>query len=997
MMELMASEAMIPIGFLNLLSEGTEDYYLFYDCKTGIVSFSDNIKEAFDIFPDGKACCTLTEWRSLVDPRDLPRLEEAFEDLYAGKKLSYNVSYRVRRRDGRNIWINSRGKCHVGTDGNLDYVLGRVSDGGFSDKDVPLGKAFGTGALKRELSWRIKNSKSGYLLLVGVDNLKTINLQFGREFGDMVIRSLAAEMGSDIFGAPQPFRVNGDCFAVVIPDVCGSQVEDMFHQLQRKIGEQYTVSGGGVSVTKYQVPDEGTLLQYAESALEASKANGKNRLSFFSPADYEKRLGALELREDLEASVKANFAGFSLCYQVQVRSESYELYGAEALLRYHSPRRGDVPSAEFIPILEDSGLIYPVGLWVVRQALEQCARWRKVWPQFHISVNMSYRQLAINTVQADVLAAVKASGLPGSALTIEVTESMQLLDYPQINNIFRVWKGQGIEISVDDFGTGYSSLGRLKEMEVDEIKIDRCFIRDIQKSAYNYRLVSNMLELADSCQIRVCCEGVETEGELAVLEDLHPALYQGFFFGTPWLPESFACHCGTWTDKIAKMRGSHLPSDRADMSLVRQADGETENEIAKTILEAENDIFYLSDMDTYELYYLNPAGQRMFGVRDYEGRKCYKVLHGVDEPCSFCTNSHLRQDSFYVWENQNSYCGRHFLLKDKVVNYRGKKVRLEVALDITKQEYVSQATQERLAFADKIVGYMETLSTHTDYREAVNQVLASVGEFYQADRAYLFERSLQMGEYWDNTFEWCAPGVAPQKDSLQKVSSVELRRWLNVFEENKSIVIFNLAPLREYSPLEWKALSRQEIQRLIAVPVRENNRTVGFIGVDNPRYAIHDDSQMRVLASFLVTRIRQDRNEQRYQALLQESNQDILEAMGVGFWTISLSQNGRLQEMIANDTMYRMLGVATIPSPEGFYRFWHDRVRRDAVDRVDQAMGQMCRTHQVVQVEFGWMHPAGREVKLRFSGLQIIEEAAGRLHLKGYCRLLDPPSVEDIY
>lgn len=159
-----------------------------------------------------------------------------------------------------------------------------------------------------------------------------------------------------------------------------------------------------------------------------------------------------------------------------MRSESYELYGAEALLRYHSPRRGDVPSAEFIPILEDSGLIYPVGLWVVRQALEQCARWRKVWPQFHISVNMSFRQLAINTVQADVLAAVKASGLPGSALTIEVTESMQLLDYPQINNIFRFWKGQGIEISVDDFGTGYSSLGRLKEMEVDEIKIDRCFI-----------------------------------------------------------------------------------------------------------------------------------------------------------------------------------------------------------------------------------------------------------------------------------------------------------------------------------------------------------------------------------------------------------------------------------------------------------------------------------------------------------------------------------------
>ena len=932
-----------------------------------------------------------------MDPGDMPRLEAAFADLFAGRRLSYNLSYRVRSRNGRNIWINSRGKGHVGPDGKLDYVLGRVSDGGFSDRDISLGKTFHTGALKRELSWRIKDSKGGYLLLVGVDNLKILNLQFGREFGDTVIRTLAAEMGSDIFGSPQPFRVNGDCFAIVLPDVCGDQVEDMFRRLQQKIGERYTVSGGGVSLTKYQVPDAGTLLQYAESALEVSKANGKNRLSFFSPADYEKRLGELELREDLEASIKADFAGFSLCYQVQVRSESYELYGAEALLRYHSPRRGDVPSAEFIPILEESGLIYPVGLWVVRQALEQCARWRKMWPQFHISVNMSYRQLALTTIQTDVLAAVRDSGLPGSALTIEVTESMQLLDYPQINDIFRVWKSQGIEIAVDDFGTGYSSLGRLKEMEVDEIKIDRCFIRDIQKSAYNYRLVSNMLELADSCQIRVCCEGVETKEELAVLEELHPVLYQGFLFGCPMLPEAFADHCGAWKDTLQGIQGKRYSPETKDACRMPQASAGMEEDVAKTILEAENDIFYLSDMDTYELYYLNPAGQRIFGVRDYEGRKCYKVLHGVDEPCSFCTNSRLRQDSFYVWENQNAYCGRHFLLKDRVVNYRGKKVRLEVALDITKQEYVSQATRERLAFADKIVGYMDTLSTHADYKEAVDQVLASVGEFYQADRAYLFERNPQIAEHWDNTFEWCAPRVAPQMDSLQDISPVALRRWLDAFEENRSISIFNLAPLRERFPLEWETLSRQGIQRLLAVPVRENNRTVGFIGVDNPRYAIHDDSQMRVLASFLVTRIRQDRNEQRYQALLQESNQDILEAMGVGFWTISVSRSRSLREMIANDTMYRMLGIATVPSPEELYRYWHDRVHQDAVGRVDQAMEQMCRSHQVIQVEFEWLHPAGREVKLRFSGLQIIEEAAGELHLKGYCRLLDPPSVEEIH
>lgn len=976
-------EAMIPIGFLNLLSEGTDDCYLFYDYQTGIVSFSDNITKLFAISPDGRTHCTLEEWRGLVDPRDAPLLQDAFADLLAGRKLSYNINYRVRSRNGGYLWINSRGKCHLGPDGKPDYVLGRVSDNGLSDKDLAMGNSFHTGALRQELARLLEDNWQGYLLLVGVDNLKPINLKYGREVGDGVIRALAEAMDRNALEAHCSFRVNGDCFAAVLLGATVSRVERVFRQIQEAVREQCTVSGGSVSLCDYQVPDAGTLVQYGESALEAAKASGKDRLCFFSPADYEKRLGALELRGDLEASVVAGFSGFSLHYQAQVRSESYEIYGAEALLRYHSTRRGEVPPAEFIPLLEESGLIIPVGLWVLRGALEQCAFWRRTCPAFRVSVNMSYVQLAQPSIEADVLRVLRDSGLPGSALTIELTESRQLMDYPQLNGIFRAWKARGIEISVDDFGTGYSSLSRLKDMEVNEIKIDRCFVRDIEKSAYNYRLVSNMLELADSCQIRVCCEGVETAEELAVLEELHPALYQGFFFERPCPAERFAAGSEEW--KARALKAHNKPPAPGEVRPLLPAG--TEDEIAKTILEAENDIFYISDLETHELYYLNPAGQRVLGVRDYLGRKCYKVLHGVDEPCAFCTNAQLRQDSFYVWENQNEYCGRHFLLKDKVVTYRGRKVRLEVALDITKQEYVSQSARERLAFADKIVGYMETLSTHADFSEAVNQVLASVGEFYQADRAYLFEHNPRLAGCWDNTFEWCARDVAPQRASLQAIPPEALGRWIAAFDKNQTIMLYNLAPLKESSPREWEDLSRQGIQRLIAVPVRENGRTVGFVGVDNPRYAIHDDTQIRVLVSFLVTRLRQDRNEQRYQALLQASNQDILEAMDVGFWTIFLRKDGGRREMVANDIMYRLLGVATTPDAEELYRFWYDRIRQEDRERVDRAMEEMCRSRRVVQVEFGWCSLAGDVLPLRFSGLSIGETGEG-LRLKGYCRVL---------
>ncbi len=693
----------------------------------------------------------------------------------------------------------------------------------------------------------------------------------------------------------------------------------------------------------------------------------------------------MELREDIQKSISAGFEGFALEFQAQVRTGTYDLYGAEALLRYTSPRQGNILPTEFISILEQSDLIYPVGLWAIRESLRYCKKWREKVPQFHISVNMSYSQLNHNSIEEDVLDIVQNSGLPGNALTIEVTESMQLLDYPHLNGIFRRWKKSGIEISVDDFGTGYSSLGRLKEMEIDEIKIDRCFVKGIQKSVYNYQLLSNIIELADSCQIRVCCEGVEEPEELAVLEELRPALIQGFLFANPCSASEFERDCLSFCSMNCRKNKIQdaVISEKEINPLIKSS----EEEIARTILNAENDVFYLSDIDTYELYYLNNAGQKVFGAKDYTGKKCHKVLHGRDTPCEFCTNSNLHQDSFYVWENKNEYCGRHFLLKDKLVSYMGKKVRLEVALDITKQEYISQTAKERLAFADKIVGYMNTLSQHADYPEAVNRVLASLGDFYQADRAYLFERDPIQGDFWDNTFEWCAAGIPSQQKNLQKVPPNAMERWLMVFEGDQSIIIYNLAPLKETSPMEWKILSQQGIQRLIAVPICDNNKIISFLGVDNPRYSIQDDSQMRVLAAFLLTRIRQDWNEQRYQILLQESNQDLLTALHVGFWTLYHNKVDGTNSMIMDETMSKTLGAEVLSSPEEKYTFWYSGIASSDLTKIEQSFKKIIHSNQILQFEYEWNHPKGMRIRLRFSGI-LIEDATTFIRIKGYCRVL---------
>ncbi len=962
----------------SLLAQATDNIYLIYDYENDRLYFSDNIQKTSDLFPYGQKYCKLEEWQKRMEAGDAEHLTQLISDLVSHKSDKIQFNYRLCNEQNENIWINTRSKACYDAGGRLICIVGQLS----LSRDERLQETYNQKELKVEIREILNGVQPGYLLLIGVDNLKAINLTNGRDFGDTVLNDIARIIGEETGQRFHVYRINGDWFAVNLQDTSEKEVAEIFRRVQLRMASQCTLSAGCVSYIDYHVTDESMLLQYAESALDCSKSQGKDRLTFFTPENYEKKLRELELHAEMRESIESDYSGFEPYFQPQFYTENYELFGAEVLLRYHSRRYGDVEPAEFIPILEQSGLIYPVGLWMLKQALSACREWRAKIPHFHISVNMSYRQLEYGSIESDVLRMVLGSGLPGNALTIEVTESMELSNYSQINNCFRSWKKVGIELSVDDFGTGYSSFGRLKNLEVDEVKVDRCFVQDIQNSAYNYRLLKNMIDWAGSSQIRVCCEGVETEEELQVLRELSPTILQGFYFAYPVSYQSFE------KQYIDFPISEHLRKKAEENSDKKQQRSEFRialEEVTQTILNAENDIYYLSDLDNYSLYYLNPAGQKLFGVRDYYGKKCYRVLHGKNEPCSFCTNHLLQHNSFYVWEKRNEYCGRYFLLKDKLVQFMGKNVRMEVALDITQKEYLSQGAQERLSFAEKILGYLKVLLECPDYEMAVNQVLNSVGDFYQADRAYLFELSRAHPGHWNNTFEWCAVNVQPQKDNLQDVPPQVVARWLEIFDREQTVIILNTAPLREQSPEEWQTLSQQGIQRVIVVPIRENGRTIGFIGVDNPRYCIQDDVQIRTLASFLMARIRQDRNEHRYQALLQQSREELLSILHVGFWTLRMPKDGGSGQMVCDRTMYQLMGLSESTDPEDCYQICYSGIRADMVETVRQAFVRMSSTVQAVQVIFPWNHPAKGEVEMRLTGI-LSEETPEYIQYKGYCR-----------
>lgn len=987
---------------LDFIANNSNQCYWLFDFETEHIYFSKNIQEKYIIFCNGINFCTLDEWSHIIYPHDLSLILDMIQEAKLGRQEEFKIEYRLVSRVGEIDWVSSSCQCYAQQNGEPWFMLGNIVYKSSTKQPHQTSSGFHMEDLKVDISNFLQKDMEGFLLLVDVDDLKAINLNKGRDFGDQVLQSVAESMEDITFGSRRVYRTIGDSFAVTLPDVDARKVQNLFSQLQKRLEGKCTLSGGCVPFQKYIVPDAESMYQYAENTLDHAKAQGKNQLLFFSSEDYKREIDILELKEDLKKSIEADFEGFSLCYQPQVHSNTYRLFGAEALLRYHSPHRGAISPVEFIPILEQTRLICPVGIWVLRTALEQCKKWRKLFPDFHISVNISYTQLCQDSIMQDVVDVVKSSGLPGDALTLEITESIQLQDYLYVNDIFSQWKEYGIEISVDDFGTGYSSLNRLKDLKIDEIKIDRCFVNHIQNSAYNYRLLSNMLELADSFQIRVCCEGVETIEELSTLEELHPLLLQGFLFSKPCTPDEFFTiyfdkNAAPYQKRLEKekilRKSIHrtLPSDTAE---------ETDEEMLHLISEADSRMIYLSDMDTGELLYLNPVAQRLLGVRDYRGRKCYKTLYGLDEPCSFCSNQKLKKDTFYIWEHWNEYCGRRFLSKEKYIDYHDKQLHLTMAQDITKKEIISQNTQELLNFAHKVVDYAKLLSTSLNCDQGVEHVLSFLGEFYRADRTYLFQQDSKQEDYWNNTCEWCAAqGISSKKDELQHVSSASLAWLLKRLGQDRTVVITNLESIHKESPEQWQWLRNANISKLMAVPLCNNKKLIGFVGVDNPHYAIGNDSQLRVLSSFLLNYLRNERCEARYRSLLQENYDHTLDLLNLGLWTILIDPNSQWRAMLADDTMYRVLGLEERCSAEQCYQFWYSRINQGYFNYVKQSLSNMIQNGHAVQLEYTWKHPVRGDVVVRCTGIRV-EDQNGMICLKGYHRTIDdlarPSSLPDL-
>lgn len=383
------------------------------------------------------------------------------------------------------------------------------------------------------------------LLLFDIDRFKSINDTMGHTFGDSLLRAVAAKL--ERFSAERGMlaRLGGDEFAILLSIRTGTaEIRRYAHLLMEELGapcrinEQEFRMSGSIGIARY--PDDSdspeTMLKHAEIAMYRAKER-RSKVEWYT-TDMKLNKETVVLEHELRQAIDRD--QFILYYQPRIRIDRQAVTGAEALIRWNHPRRGFIPPSQFIPVAEETGMIVPIGEWVLRTACRQWVEWRQegLAPP-SIAVNLSGVQFNEGRLVETVGRIMQESGIPPGALVLEITESIAMdigLATMKINQL----KALGVSIDIDDFGTGYSSLSYLKRLPIDRLKIDRSFIRDLTTDPSDAAIIASITAMAHHMNIAVVAEGVETEAQLAYLKEHHCDEAQGFWFSPPVPAQAFS-------------------------------------------------------------------------------------------------------------------------------------------------------------------------------------------------------------------------------------------------------------------------------------------------------------------------------------------------------------------------------------------------------------------------------------------------------------------------
>ena len=528
--------------FFESLCKISEDYY-FMENETGRSRWSPTAVNDFDL-PGEYVNSSGAIIRSLVHPDDLKRYDAEISRIKNAEIDFYQVDYRMRKRNGDYIKVGCRGNVIRNDEGRIIWFTGVITRlNGEVDPTTQIANVY---VAARDIMETFKNSTAkGALMYLGIDNFKRINDLYTFSGGDEVIKKLALKLKGIIPPSAMLYRIDGDRFAVHYPYAVASDMQAIYNRaaeeakeirLSEKVDVSLTLSAG-VCIYPQNAETPEKLRRNTQRAFERAKREGKNQITFYSQEIREQYIKKLRFTEVLKHSVKEKFKGFELYYQPIVDPVTRKIVECEALLRWKNDEFPKASPADFIPILEETGLIKEVGEWVVENAISQV----KQWGDKHLIVNVhvSYKQLKDGNFAEYVLKIIDEYGYDPTKLVIELTESCKAHDISLLMKTLDKLREQHVLVALDDFGTGYASLDVLQDVSADLVKIEQKFVSGCRDNKVDRNIVKHIILLAHSLDMKVCMEGVETEEICQVAEEEKADTLQGYYFSRPVPAEEF--------------------------------------------------------------------------------------------------------------------------------------------------------------------------------------------------------------------------------------------------------------------------------------------------------------------------------------------------------------------------------------------------------------------------------------------------------------------------
>lgn len=541
------------LSFDDLIKYGEEysssmnDYLFAYDIANDKYYISQRALERFKI-PSSVFTNVEKIHLSFVYPDDREMMRSELKEIRCGEKDAHNVVYRWLDHAENPIWINCRGKVVRDKTGERGVLIGCINEVGAN----PVADNM-SGLLRDQVFWDILHRRdgifSGFVLRVGIDEFKELNERLGTAYGDRVIRGVADCIQENLEKGEQVYRIIGDEY-LVVNDVGGTQrrAVELYNKIRNSIEllveklkyeAMFTISGGvlandGTDRIAYNILQKKTLF-----AMNHAKELGRNQVYVYDEKDYERFVRECEITKEMRRSVNQNYEGFKLDYQPIIDQKTQKLYAAESLLRFETSTGELLSPAEFIPLLEKCGLIIPVGRWIMDTAMTMCEECQKTYPDFKISINLSYIQLLKSTLVEDFRDILKRHDLSADSIILELTESGYLETSQNVVSMWQTFKKSGVCLAMDDFGTGYSNLKNIGRLSPDTVKIDRTFTMQALENEYEHKLLGYIIDMVHSLNLKLVIEGIETEYEMEKISKMKPDYIQGYYYSRPCSADKF--------------------------------------------------------------------------------------------------------------------------------------------------------------------------------------------------------------------------------------------------------------------------------------------------------------------------------------------------------------------------------------------------------------------------------------------------------------------------